>query len=145
MRTAAKQAARVGLDVLDRSELRRLIERSWFLRFSFAPEEIAHAETLGEDRRLEFLAGRFAAKEALLKVLGIGFLQGVTPREIYVEHTARGAPVVHLRGRAAQLTPSSVSVSITHKHNVVAAVAISFPEALGTTADDPTDKAAGNG
>ncbi|MEH0433661.1 4'-phosphopantetheinyl transferase superfamily protein [Streptomyces stelliscabiei] len=147
MRTAAKQAARVGLDVLDRSELRRLIERPWFLRFSFAPEERAHAETLGEDRRLEFLAGRFAAKEALLKVLGIGFLQGVTPREIYVEHTAHGAPVVHLRGRAVQLAPSSVSVSvsITHKQNVVAAVAISLPEALGATADDPTGEAARNG
>ncbi|MEU5092818.1 4'-phosphopantetheinyl transferase superfamily protein [Streptomyces sp. NPDC021356] len=145
MRTAAKQVARVGLDVLDRSELRRLIERPWFLRFSFAPEEIAHAETLGEDRRLEFLAGRFAAKEALLKVLGIGFLQGVTPREICVEHTAHGAPVVHLRGRAAQLTPSSISVSITHKQNVVAAVAISLPEAKGATTDDATSEAARNG
>ncbi|MEW2531007.1 4'-phosphopantetheinyl transferase superfamily protein [Streptomyces sp. NPDC047071] len=144
MRTAAKQAARVGLDVLDRSELRRLIERPWFLHFSFAPEEIAHAETLGEDRRLEFLAGRFAAKEALLKVLGIGLLQGVAPREICVEQTARGAPVVHLCGRAAQLTLSSVSVSITHKENVVAAVAISLPEAFGATADDLTGEAVGN-
>lgn len=145
MKTAAKQVARVGLDVLDRSELRRLVERPWFLRFSFAPEEMAHADTLGEDRRLEFLAGRFAAKEALFKALGIGFLQGVAPREICVEHTAHGAPVVHLRGRAAHLTPSSVSVSITHKQNVVAAVAISLPEAMGATADDATGEAAGNG
>ncbi|WP_234347774.1 holo-ACP synthase [Streptomyces rimosus] len=117
------------MDVLDRSELRRLIERPWFLRFGFAREELAHADTLGADRRLEFLTGRFAAKEALLKVLGVGFLQGVTPREICVEHGPHGAPVVHLRGRAAQLTPSSVSVSITHKENVVAAVALSLPSA----------------
>ncbi|MFD7924238.1 holo-ACP synthase [Streptomyces sp. NPDC059740] len=145
MRNAAKQAARVGLDVLDRSELRRLIERPWFLRFSFAPEEMAHAEALGKDRRLEFLAGRFAAKEATFKVLGIGLLQGVMPREIYVEHTAHGAPVVHLRGRVAQLTPSSVSVSITHKQNVVAAVAISLTEVLGVPSDDLTGEAVGNG
>lgn len=144
MRIAARQVARVGLDVLDRSELRRLIERPWFLRFSFAPEELAHADTLGEVRRLEFLAGRFAAKEALFKALGIGFLQGVTPREICVEHTAHGAPVVHLRGRAARLTPSSVSVSITHKQNVVAAVAISLSEAPGATTGDATGEAAGS-
>ncbi|MEW2407380.1 holo-ACP synthase [Streptomyces griseoviridis] len=134
MNAPASRIARIGLDVLERSELRRLIERPWFLRFGFAPEELAHADTLGPQRRLEFLAGRFAAKEALLKALGIGFLQGVTPREICVEHTAHGAPVVHLRGRAAQLTPTSLSVSITHKENVVAAVALSLPPADGTGA-----------
>ncbi|MFE6623916.1 holo-ACP synthase [Streptomyces sp. NPDC057740] len=136
MNTAASQAARIGLDVLDCSELRRLVERPWFLRFAFAPEELAHAETLGAHRLLEFLAGRFAAKEAVFKVLGIGFLQGVAPREICVEHTSHGAPVVHLRGRAAQLAPTFVSVSITHKQNVVAAIAIGLPRAAGAAAED---------
>ncbi|MFJ7150873.1 holo-ACP synthase [Streptomyces sp. NPDC100445] len=137
MNSAADRPVRIGVDVLDRSELGRLVERPWFLRFSFAPEELAHAETLGADRRLEFLAGRFAAKEAVLKVLGIGFLQGVSPREICVEHTSHGAPVVHFRGRAAELapSPSSVSVSITHKQDVVAAVAIGLPPATGAAAE----------
>lgn len=136
MNTTASQAARIGVDVLDCSELRRLVERPWFLRFAFAPEELAHAETLGAHRLLEFLAGRFAAKEAVFKVLGIGFLQGVAPREICVEHTSHGAPVVHLRGRAARLTPTFVSVSITHKQNVVAAVALGLPWAAGATAEN---------
>ncbi|MFD3880344.1 holo-ACP synthase [Streptomyces microflavus] len=135
MNGAADRSARIGLDVLDQSELRRLIERPWFLRFGFTPEEIAHADTLGAERRLEFLAGRFAAKEALCKMLGTGFLQGVTPREIYVEHTPRGAPVVHLRGRAAQYGPSCVSVSITHKQDIVAAVALGLPSAADPMAE----------
>jgi len=136
MTTVASRAARIGVDVLDCSELRRLVERPWFLRFSFAPEELAHAETLRDHRRLEFLAGRFAAKEAVLKVLGMGFLQGVAPREICVEHTPHGAPVVRFRGRAAQLAPPSVSVSITHKQTVVAAVAIGIPGAGGAAAEN---------
>ena len=136
MTTVASRAARIGVDVLDCSELRRLVERPWFLRFSFAPEELAHAETLRGHRRLEFLAGRFAAKEAVLKVLGMGFLQGVAPREICVEHTPHGAPVVRFRGRAAQLAPPSVSVSITHKQTVVAAVAIGIPGAGGAAAEN---------
>lgn len=135
MNIAARQTARVGVDVLDCSEIRRLLERSWFLRFSFATEELAHADTLSAERRLEFLAGRFAAKEALFKVLGIGFLQGVTPREICVEHASHGAPIVHLRGRAAHLSPFSVSVSITHKQNVVAAVALGLFSAAGAAAE----------
>lgn len=142
MNIAESQAVRIGVDVLDCSELRRLVERPWFLRFGFAPEELAHAETLGADRRLEFLAGRFAAKEAIFKVFGFGFLQGVAPREICVEHTSHGAPVVHFRGRAAQFAPSSASVSITHKQNVVAAVAIGLPPAPGSAAEnEPTESA----
>jgi 3-aminobutyryl-CoA ammonia-lyase len=129
------RVTRVGLDVLDCSELRRLAERPWFLRFSYAPEELAHAEGLGAHRRLEFLAGRFAAKEAVCKVLGIGLLQGVAPREICVESTSQGAPVVRFHGRAAEMAPSSVSVSITHKQDVVAAVAIAHPRAAGTTTE----------
>lgn len=136
MTSAADRAVRVGVDVLACSELRRLLERPWFLRFGFAPEELAHAETLGTRRRLEFLAGRFAAKEAVLKVLGIGFLQGVAPREICVQHTPHGAPAVHFRERAALLTQSAVSVSITHKQNVVAAVAISLATTTGAAAEN---------
>ncbi|MEV5437910.1 holo-ACP synthase [Streptomyces sp. NPDC052682] len=136
MTAVASPAARVGVDVLDCSELGRLVERPWFLRFSFAPEELVHAETLTGHRRLEFLAGRFAAKEAVLKVLGRGFLQGVAPREICVEPTPQGAPVVRFRGRAARLAPPAVSVSISHKQSVVAAVAIGIPGAGGAAAEN---------
>lgn len=138
MKRAPTERARVGIDVLERSELRRLIKRPWFLRFSFAPEELRHAESLGSTRRLEFLAGRFAAKEALFKALGFGFLQGIAPREICVEPTPHGAPVVRFTGRAAQLRPPPhAAVSITHKQNIVAAVAIGIPQDPPTAADLP--------
>lgn len=115
---------RVGVDVLDCRELTRLIRRAWFLRFSYAPEEMAHAANMGVDRRLEFLAGRFAAKEAVLKVLGKGMLQDIAPREICVAKAEDGSPVVRFLGRAADLVSSPVALSIAHKKNVVTAVAI---------------------
>ncbi|QUH05536.1 4'-phosphopantetheinyl transferase superfamily protein [Saccharopolyspora erythraea] len=113
----------IGVDVLDRTELRRLTERDWFLRFAYAPEELASADELGAERRQEFLAGRFAAKEAVLKALGKGMLQGIAPREICVGKAPDGAPEVRLPGRR---TPP-VALSISHKQNVVTAVAISMP------------------
>ncbi|MBG0852325.1 4'-phosphopantetheinyl transferase superfamily protein [Streptomyces spinoverrucosus] len=122
---------RIGVDVLDRDELRRLIGWPWFLRFGYAAEELRRADRLGAERRLEFLAGRFAAKEAVLKVLGTGFLHGVPPRDICVDQDDDGAPLVRLRGRAAGLGPPAIALSITHKQNVVAAVA------LGTSAPAP--------
>ncbi|MFM9556140.1 holo-ACP synthase [Streptomyces caniscabiei] len=118
---------RIGVDVLDRDELRALLGRPWFLRFAYAPEETALADAMGAERRLEFLTGRFAAKEAVLKVLGTGMLQGVAPYEIWVDRDTDGAPAVRFRGRAARLGPPEIALSITHKQNVVAAVAIALP------------------
>ncbi|MFR9799992.1 4'-phosphopantetheinyl transferase superfamily protein [Streptomyces sp. MS06] len=117
-------AVRIGVDVLDRTELRCLLARPWFLHLSYAPEEVRRADLMGEERRLEFLAGRFAAKEAVVKVLGTGLLRGVAPRDICVDQAENGAPVVTLRGPAARLGQTSIALSITHKKNVVAAVAL---------------------
>ena len=120
---------RIGLDVLDRGELRRLADREWFLRYTFADEELAIAARLTAERRLEFLSGRFTAKEAVLKSLGRGLLQGLAPREISIGRADGGAPTVRFTGRAAGLSLPPVALSITHKKNVVAAVAISIPPA----------------
>ncbi|MFJ9925128.1 holo-[acyl-carrier-protein] synthase [Streptomyces misionensis] len=115
----------VGLDVLDRDELKRLVTRGWFLRYCYAPEEIEQARALQGVRRLEYLAGRFAAKEAVLKALGRGLLQGIAPRNIRVERAADGSPRVELRGEAARVASRrTVRVSITHKKTVVAAAAL---------------------
>ncbi|MCC9703930.1 holo-ACP synthase [Streptomyces sp. MNU76] len=131
---------RIGVDVLDREELRALLGRPWFLRFAYAPEETALADAMGAERRLEFLAGRFAAKEAVLKVLGTGMLQGVAPYEICVDRDTDGAPVVRFRGRAAR-RPPEISLSITHKQNIVAAVAIALPGAACGCDDSLTESA----
>ncbi|MFB6891857.1 4'-phosphopantetheinyl transferase superfamily protein [Kitasatospora sp. NPDC056327] len=118
----------VGIDVLELGELDRLCERSWFLRHCFAEEELARAERLGPGRRREYLAGRFAAKEAVLKVLGTGLLRGIAPREIAVGQDGAGRPLLRLRGRAAdraaELGLSATAVSIAHKRRTVTAVAV---------------------
>jgi phosphopantetheine--protein transferase-like protein len=122
-------ALRIGLDVLDRGELRRLVDRDWFLRYTFAAEELALAAQMTAGRRLEFLSGRFTAKEAVLKSMGRGLFQGLAPHEISIGRTDDGAPSVSFTGRAADLSLPPVALSITHKKNVVAAVAISIPAA----------------
>jgi holo-[acyl-carrier protein] synthase len=121
---------RLGVDLLALDELDRLAERGWFLRFVFAGSELDYATKLAGGRRREFLAGRFAAKEAVLKVLGLGLFDGVPPRDIAVDRSAAGEPTVRLHGaaaRAAQRIPvAGISVSITHKRGLVAAVAVGW-------------------
>ena len=118
---------RLGLDLVSLGEIDRLAERRWFVTYFFADTEMAYAATLGDSRRREFLAGRFAAKEAVLKVLGVGLFEGVRPRDIAVEPAGSGAPRVTLSETAAAAADraeiAQVSLSISHKHDMVAAVA----------------------
>lgn len=118
---------RLGLDLVALDELDRLVRRRWFVGYFFADAELAHADTLGETRRREFLAGRFAAKEAVLKVLGVGIFDRVVPRDIVLARADTGAPQVTLTDSAARAAGeagvSQVNVSITHKRDLVAAIA----------------------
>lgn len=121
---------RLGIDLLSVDELDRLTRRAWFIRYAFADAELAHADGLSGPRRREFLAGRFAAKEAVLKVLGTGLFEGVSPRDVAVLSRPGGAPQVDLR-RAATVAAervgvAQVTVSITHKRGLVAAVAMGW-------------------
>ncbi|MEU3626930.1 DNA-binding protein [Amycolatopsis coloradensis] len=119
---------RLGVDVLGVDELSALLNRPWFRRFVYAEEEIATAADFGPTRAQEFLAGRFAGKEAVIKVLRLGVRAGVTPAQIAILRDPDGFPSVRLRGgaalRAAQLNIGAVHLSLAHKGNLVVAVAV---------------------
>ena len=74
------------------------------------------------------LAGRWAAKEAVSKVLGLG-IRGVGWREIEIRRTRLGQPTVTLHGRAEQRRmalglASPLAVSISHIRDLAVAVAV---------------------
>lgn len=77
--------------------------------------------------RVERIAGRWAAKEAISKVLGLG-VRGVGWREIEILPNRSGAPQVHLHARAARraeaLDLDEVTVSISHERRLAVAVAV---------------------
>ena len=63
-------------------------------------------------RPAQFLAVRFAAKEAFAKALGTGFRKGVYPREISVGHDALGRPeLVYAQNLKAILDQRGISSS----------------------------------
>ncbi len=122
------KALLLGVDLLAMNELDRLLTRSWFREYAYAAEELATADELGDSRRREFLAGRFAAKEAIVKALGRGYGGGVAPRHAAVLRAESGAPRVRLSGALActadELGLAELNVSISHKTGFVVAVAV---------------------
>jgi holo-[acyl-carrier protein] synthase len=71
------------------------------------------------------LAARWAAKEAVIKVLGTG--DGVDPRSIEVTRNPEGRASVSLTGRAAELAEAAhlgpIDVSLSHTGDLALAVA----------------------
>ncbi|NBH03212.1 4'-phosphopantetheinyl transferase superfamily protein [Amycolatopsis sp. SID8362] len=122
---------RIGADLMHLAELDRLLTRTWFRAYAYAESELATASGFGPERRQEFLTGRFAGKEAVAKAIGTGFGRGVTPRQIAIERAGSGESRVVLTdaaaARAAALGVVAVQLSITHKADLVLAVALAIP------------------
>jgi holo-[acyl-carrier protein] synthase len=92
----------------------------------FSERVLTPAERRYVRDRPETFAGRWAAKEAVSKVLGLG-VRGIGWRDIEIERLPTGQPAVRLHGRAAgraeQLGMGRVAVSISHEADFAVAIA----------------------
>lgn len=79
-------------------------------------------------RQCEHLAGRFAAKEAVLKVLGTGLARGIAWTNVEIIREPSGRPSVQLHDRAADLAAelgiTDWQLSISHVRGLAMASAI---------------------
>jgi holo-[acyl-carrier protein] synthase len=116
-----------GIDAAEIARISNAVER-WGARFLdriYTPVEQAYC-----GRKMQRLAGRFAAKEAISKVLGTG-IRYIRWREIEILPDRTGKPVVRLHGRALAVAEAlnlgEISVSITHTDEL----ALAFAMAIG--------------
>jgi holo-[acyl-carrier protein] synthase len=118
----------VGVDLIDIDRIVAILAR---FPDRFRLRVLTDAEQRYCGRRPERIAGRWAAKEAISKVLGLG-VRGVGWREIEVLPNFAGQPQVLLHGRAARraarLGLGEVSVSISHERHMAVAVAVADHE-----------------
>jgi len=98
-----------------------------FLARTYTEAEVAYARRRKKGFE-ETLAGRFAAKEAVMKALGTGWRGGVGFRGIEIVTDPAGRPQVRLHGttaeRAEALGITAWHVSITHTADLAVASAI---------------------
>lgn len=121
-----------GIDVIAVERIQRAMER-WgdrFIQRIFSPAEAALSHS-----RAESLAARWAAKEAVAKLLGVGLrgiggAGGVAFHDIEALADPHGRPIVVLRGaaeaRARELHIDSISLSLSHDHGLAIAVAVAL-------------------
>ena len=119
-----------GIDLVDCPRIKQLIKRHGrrFLNKVFTAGEQAYAKA--NRNKVEKLAGRFAAKEAVLKLMGTGWRGKIAWTDIEIINDSSGQPKVTLDGEvkriAGKLGIKQISVSITHTANFAIASAVAM-------------------
>ncbi len=111
----------IGVDIVDLDRIERLYNSYGvkFLQRVLTEEEIAIC--LQKSQVVASIAGRFAAKEAVVKALGTGFSEGVHWKSFEILNDERGRPFV--RPLCAALFPSGCTIKISIAHDRHSAIA----------------------
>ena len=123
-----------GIDLIECARIREVWLRHGdrFAERLLTPAELDYARRYAKDV-IPRVAGRFAAKEAILKVLGTGWRGKIAWRDMEILNDASGRPSVTLTGEcrriADELGITTIHISITHTENYAAAVATGVAEA----------------
>ncbi|HZT07933.1 MAG TPA: holo-ACP synthase [Chloroflexota bacterium] len=120
----------IGVDIVEIERVERALRRH---PEGFRARVYTDLEIRECGRSVASMAGRFAAKEAVMKALGVG---GMAFRDIEIARLPSGKPDVRLSGRmrrrAERIGVSAMRISISHSRDYAVAVAIAeFREGEG--------------
>jgi holo-[acyl-carrier protein] synthase len=130
----------IGTDIVECLRIGRMIERhgELFLLRVYTTREIRYCQ--GRKHSTEHFAGRWAAKEAILKSLGAGWRRGMCWTDVEVRNDGGGKPEVHLCGavkdRAQQMHLSDILLTISHCRAYATASAIAVSGTVPRRTED---------
>jgi holo-[acyl-carrier protein] synthase len=124
----------IGTDIVECLRIAQMIERhgELFVGRVFTPHEIEYCSR--RRAATQHYAGRWAAKEAVLKALGTGWIKGIQWTDVEVRNDPGGKPRVALGGGARDLceqtgiTEIQISISHCRSHATAYALAICDPD-----------------
>lgn len=107
----------IGLDLVEMERIEKSLVRSRkFAERILTERELSLFDNLSTQRQIEFLAGRFAAKEAYSKAVGTGIGKGCELHQIEILKDDLGKPILYFNGELV-----NGFISITHTKQVAAA------------------------
>ncbi|MFP4016384.1 MAG: holo-ACP synthase [Halanaerobiales bacterium] len=116
----------LGVDLVEIRRIEGIIKKSGdrFLEKIFTPDEIEYCQNKGAS--YQHFAARFAAKEAVVKMLGDS--SGISWQDIEVFNQNNGAPEIRLTGQAGITAEkygiNSIHISISHEKKMAVAMVI---------------------
>jgi len=119
-----------GIDLVDFGRIEQMLDRHShrFLDRVFTPKEQVQAKAL--HNQSQRLAGRFASKEAILKLLGTGWRGKIAWTDMEITNNELGQPQVALSGEVKKIATDAgvgnITLSITHTANFAIASAVAL-------------------
>ena len=121
----------IGIDSVDQDRMARIFSRygQKFQDKILGPSEKEELKIRSHKfQKIRYLSNNFACKEAFSKVLGLGFREGVSLKEIEILSNENVKPYIHLSGNthkiADRLEIKNINVSITDTNNLSTAFVI---------------------
>jgi holo-[acyl-carrier protein] synthase len=120
----------IGTDIVECLRVAQMIERhgELFIARVYTPHEIEFCSA--RKAATQHYAGRWAAKEAVLKAMGTGWSQGITWRDIEIRSKAGGQPTIALAGGAREacerLGIAQMLITISHCRTHATAFAVAL-------------------
>jgi holo-[acyl-carrier protein] synthase len=117
----------IGTDIIEVARIQKVMERDLGFREKiFSAGEIAYCDPM--KNKYQHYAARFSAKEAFMKALGTGWREGIRFVEIEVVHDPLGKPLIHLNGKAKELSEQAglgeIHISLSHVKEMATAVVV---------------------
>ncbi len=117
----------VGIDIIETERVaEKIAKENGFREHVFSASEITYCEN--NKNKAEHYAARFAAKEALLKALGIGLSENYLLNEIEVRHDKLGKPDFFFTGATKKYIKakeiSKIHLSLSHQKSIACATVI---------------------
>ncbi len=122
----------IGTDIVECLRIAQIIERhgELFINRVYTHHEIEYCSA--RKAATQHFAGRWAAKEAVLKALGTGWRRGIAWRDVEVRNAKGGRPTVALRGGARDVVEQNgirdMLISISHCRSHATALAVAVGE-----------------
>ncbi len=120
----------IGTDITECLRIAQMIERhgELFITRVYTPDEIQYCQS--RKQSTQHFAGRWAAKEAVLKAVGTGWRRGISWRDVEIKNQLGGKPTVALhaglRDVADDLGIGQVLISISHCRTHATAYALAL-------------------
>jgi holo-[acyl-carrier protein] synthase len=118
----------IGTDITECLRIAKMIERhgELFIDRVYTADEIAYCQN--RKQSTQHFTGRWAAKEAILKAIGTGWVRGISWRDMEIRNDPGGRPYVAVCGGVKEVVErlgiSEIHVTISHCHTHATATAI---------------------
>ena len=104
----------IGIDIVEIDRIKKQIDNKRFVEMVLSSEEIERFNNFSDIRKTEFLAGRFAAKEAIIKCLSD--YENVNMNSLNITNNEKGKPEIKYKDYI-------ILLSISHERHYAVAIA----------------------